>query len=510
MKRILFTLLFLLSCFVHTKAQTSNIVVDTKADFSAYRHVDDGIIWELKDIVSDEHFTVVHLRFTLTNNKYGGFYFPDNIYISGSFGKLEAINLYINSKQHAFNTNWTYYSGNKGKGAPVAVVFPRIPAGVESISYVEPQFIEWANIPILDNEDTVEKSGWTEESLRNYWANKGCTPIEGIYYFTNTNNKDWWGNIKHTLAIVKEGYQYKLIYIRGSNPKVWHEGDVKAVFIATATKGLYKVTSWYMENRMLNEDFYISFNNGFMSIYENTSSTSAEFLKLFPAVDENDTNPSYPITSDNIQQSTNFTSGSGVFVDSNMIATNNHIITNASRIEVIVKSGSDVTTYNAKVVAFDKINDLALISIDDPAFTIGTIPYSLYAKSVDVGTSIYTMGYPMVNYMGEEVKITDGIISSKTGYDGDITTYQISAPIQPGNSGGPLFDKKGHLVGITNAGIFGSQNVGYAIKSSYLCNLIESAPIAINVPSDNVVEEYELTEQVRILSKYVVYIKAYK
>lgn len=52
------------------------------------------------------------------------------------------------------------------------------------------------------------------------------------------------------------------------------------------------------------------------------------------------------------------------------------------------------------------------------------------------------MGYPLTSYMGEEVKITDGIISSKTGYEGDIVTYQISAPIQPGNSGGPLFDKK--------------------------------------------------------------------
>ena len=115
----------------------------------------------------------------------------------------------------------------------------------------------------------------------------------------------------------------------------------------------------------------------------------------------------------------------------------------------------------------------------------------------------------MATYMGEEVKITDGIINSKTGYDGDIVTYQISAPIQPGSSGGPLFDKAGYLIGITNAGIREAQNVGYAIKGSYLCNLIESAPVTINIPENNTIENMELTEQVKQLSKYVVFIKVY-
>ena len=50
-----------------------------------------------------------------------------------------------------------------------------------------------------------------------------------------------------------------------------------------------------------------------------------------------------------------------------------------------------------------------------------------------------------LSVMGKEIKITDGIISSKSGYDGDITTYQISAPIQGGNSGGPLFDDNGNF-----------------------------------------------------------------
>lgn len=295
---------------------------------------------------------------------------------------------------------------------------------------------------------------------------------------------------------------------------MWKEGDVKATFVPTATRGLYKATSWLMDNKINNEDFYLKFNDGFMSIYENTSNVTAEFLKLFPAVDENDeAGPYVPSTGGSSSINTSSSpsaTGSGIFVSEKVVVTNHHVISGAKKIEVIIKDGNKVSTYTAKMLSTDKTNDLALISIEDEKFTgIGTLPFAISTRTRDVGTSIFTMGYPMATYMGEEVKITDGIINSKTGYDGDIVTYQISAPIQPGSSGGPLFDKAGYLIGITNAGIREAQNVGYAIKGSYLCNLIESAPVTIAIPETNTIENLELTEQVKQLSKYVVFIKVY-
>ena len=89
-----------------------------------------------------------------------------------------------------------------------------------------------------------------------------------------------------------------------------------------------------------------------------------------------------------------------------------------------------------------------------------------------------------------------------------MVAYQISAPIQPGSSGGPLFDKNGNLVGITNAGISAAQNVGYAIKSTYLRLLIQSSPIKINIPTTNSISHLSLSEQIKQLSKFVVIIKA--
>ena len=111
--------------------------------------------------------------------------------------------------------------------------------------------------------------------------------------------------------------------------------------------------------------------------------------------------------------------------------------------------------------------------------------------------------------MGKEIKVTDGIISSKTGFDGDITRYQISAAIQGGNSGGPLFDSNGNLIGINSAKIQAKEidNVGYSIKTSYVLNLIDILPKNIELPSSSKVSKLALTEQVKEISKYVVLVK---
>lgn len=127
-----------------------------------------------------------------------------------------------------------------------------------------------------------------------------------------------------------------------------------------------------------------------------------------------------------------------------------------------------------------------------------------------MGTKVYAYGYPMaLSIMGKEIKVTDGIISSKSRFDGDITTYQITAPIQGGNSGGPLFDEKGNLIGINSSGIRKdiADNVGYTIKTNYILNLLDVLPKNIELPSSTDLESLPLTEQIKVLSKYVVLIK---
>ena len=204
-------------------------------------------------------------------------------------------------------------------------------------------------------------------------------------------------------------------------------------------------------------------------------------------------------------------SGTGFFVDSRgYIVTNYHVIEGSRGIDVFVTRSGNTVTYSAKIVASDRTNDLSMIKISDSDFyNLPAIPYLIGAGTCDVGTSVFAMGYPQLSYLGEEIKVTDGIISSKTGYQGDVTTYQISAPIQPGNSGGPLFDANGTVVGITNAGVTEMDNVGYAIKTSYLRNLIDACPETIYLPSLNQVRGLTFTEKIKKISPYVVIIKIY-
>ena len=104
-------------------------------------------------------------------------------------------------------------------------------------------------------------------------------------------------------------------------------------------------------------------------------------------------------------------------------------------------------------------------------------------------------------------KLTNGIISSKSGFQGDVTSYQITAPIQPGNSGGPLFDSNGNLIGIVNAKHTGAENASYAIKATYLLSLFDLMPTAPKLQTISSVTGKSLTEQVKTLKKFTYIIE---
>jgi S1-C subfamily serine protease len=218
-----------------------------------------------------------------------------------------------------------------------------------------------------------------------------------------------------------------------------------------------------MSNKAVNSDFYISFENGLINVIQ-PDKTKDIYIKLFPTANDKFDNPK-EISG----------SGSGFAISSDgYIITNHHVTKGATSIKVRGIHGDFTKKYSAKVILEDKNNDLSIIKIDDPNFiSLGTIPYVILNKSSDVGSTVFVLGYPLRASMGEEVKLTNGIISSKSGYQGDATSYQITVPIQPGNSGGPLFNKNGNIIGIVNAKLTGAENASYAIKSSYILNLID-------------------------------------
>lgn len=197
-------------------------------------------------------------------------------------------------------------------------------------------------------------------------------------------------------------------------------------------------------------------------------------------------------------------SGSGFALNKGYVVTNYHVIEGARSIKIAGINGEMYQTYNAIVVAVDTHNDLALLKISDKKFKgFGSIPYSIKTQLSDVGESVFVLGYPLTQSMGDEIKLTTGVISSRSGFQGDKSIYQTTAPIQPGNSGGPLFDNNGNVIGIVCAKHKGAENVGYAIKTSYLKNLIETTLDFPIMPTSNALKNQSLPTKVKLTKKFV-------
>lgn len=218
----------------------------------------------------------------------------------------------------------------------------------------------------------------------------------------------------------------------------------------------------------------------------------------------------FPTGQEKIEAKKNeISSGTGFAISSKpYIVTNYHVIEGAREINVRGINNEYSLTYPADIVLIDKNNDLAILKIRDEKIIVNEIPYTISGKLSDVGENIFVLGYPLRATMGDELKLTNGIISSRTGFQTDISTYQISAPVQPGNSGGPVFNSDGVLIGIINAKHIGAENVSYAIKTTYLLNLIDLLSEKVNSSKFNQLAGKSLPEQVKVIRNFVYIIES--
>jgi TPR repeat protein len=172
-------------------------------------------------------------------------------------------------------------------------------------------------------------------------------------------------------------------------------------------------------------------------------------------------------------------SGSGFIISQDgYLLTNYHVVEDASKIMVQIRRES----FPARVVKADAANDIALLKVTG---SFQLLPIST-SRSVKLGDAVFTIGFPNIDVQGVEPKLTKGDISSLGGIQDDPRYFQVSLPIQPGNSGGPLVNRYGNVIGIISAKLddlatlktTGSlpQNVGYALKSSLMNAFLETIP----------------------------------
>ena len=201
-------------------------------------------------------------------------------------------------------------------------------------------------------------------------------------------------------------------------------------------------------------------------------------------------------------------SGSGIALGPKVFATNNHVVNGATHLYVYFPDTK--SKYAAQTICVDSENDLALVRITDSRFNgFPEIRYGFKKAAEDVGTSVFVLGYPRVDTMGEEVKLTTGVLSSRSGYQGNPSQYQMSAAVQPGNSGGPLFNDSGELIGIVSAKHSdGAENVSYAVKLSYLEDLVSRSGENITLSRSSQISSIKLSEQCKVVIPCTVMVLA--
>ncbi len=194
------------------------------------------------------------------------------------------------------------------------------------------------------------------------------------------------------------------------------------------------------------------------------------------------------------------------------LVTNHHVVRDARRIIVIFPD----ERVEARLEAKDLRNDLAILKV-----LKRTSPLPLGSSgSVRLGEEVGTLGFPRPEDQGIRVKFSRGTVSSLTGLEDDVAQFQISAPTQPGNSGGPLINTRGEVIGVVSSTLSPlrtfardaslPQAVNYAVKTAYLRLLLETVPgISIPSPQAGVRSAKPFEELLEVVVPSVVLVESY-
>lgn len=193
--------------------------------------------------------------------------------------------------------------------------------------------------------------------------------------------------------------------------------------------------------------------------------------------------------------------GSGIVVAPNLVITNAHVI----------EDGSSFLTGRAhnelRPVAVDPAHDLALL---EGEITGRPLPIRIGAP-IWLGESVLAAGFPLMDVLGGDLKVTTGNISGLTGSMGDVSRFQFTAPIGSGSSGGAIIDEYGNLVGVTAASLSHgnmrergsiSENVNFGIRSSFVFEMIAVA--GFNAPTPTLLADNNRREVVNRLRESVI------
>ena len=255
-----------------------------------------------------------------------------------------------------------------------------------------------------------------------------------------------------------------------------------------------------------NDGLAFNFNFGL-----NEKKLRSRLSRIKPSLEKRPDLPAY--RPKEVRKEKGYSSGTGFFVsDDGLLVTNYHVIEDATEISVNDTISGEI--HVAKIVMVDPSNDIAILDTD-----VKSKPLVLSQEFQNrMGDEVFALGYPRISIQGQAQKATFGRINALSGYQDDVRFLQVDVPIQPGNSGGPLINNNGEVIGITTATLdalvllkeTGSipQNVNYAVKLDYVLPTLKQAAGDRRLKFNTVSEKKEYSDMIAEYESSVVLIVA--
>jgi S1-C subfamily serine protease len=198
--------------------------------------------------------------------------------------------------------------------------------------------------------------------------------------------------------------------------------------------------------------------------------------------------------------------GTGFLIEAKgLMITNAHVVKNSENIYVQNNKGEQ---FKAIVLRLDPTKDIAIIKIDDRNFKpSASLPYGIKRTSADIAEPIFTMGFPR-----DEIVYGEGYLSARTGFNGDTLSCQISVDANPGNSGGPVFNRNGEVIGILSKKETGADGAVFAVQSLYIYKVLEELKknqlySEVKISSKSVLNGMDRVQQFKKIEEYIYMVK---
>ena len=206
--------------------------------------------------------------------------------------------------------------------------------------------------------------------------------------------------------------------------------------------------------------------------------------------------------------------GTGFLIDGKgYIVTNAHVIDKATRVVV----QNDLGQFKVRIIHIDPEADLAFLKIEDTAYRFpSTLPYGISKTGAELGEELFTLGYPR----GDAIVYGEGYVSARTGFEGDTLSYQIAIPANHGNSGTPVLNKDGDVVGIVRASQENTQMTAFAIRSKNIFSSLDalksdsilvkndSAIARVRIPTTTSIKGLDRKHQIKRIQDCIFVVKS--